>query len=145
MEGVPERAMMSQLTLSEACQAIGKSKSTLWRAVKSGRVSASRTEGGDYLIDASELARAFPPEPPRHVPVKQPEKADGTAEKAVLEAQLAAEKAINAELRDRVADLTRQRDKWQDQAETVRLLLAPPPPPPPPEKPGLIRRWFRRE
>lgn len=133
-----ERPAMSQLTLTAACQATGKSKSTLWRAIKSGRVSASRTDGGDYLIDEAELARAFPPETKQHVPAEHHKTADGAAEKAILEAQLAAEKSINVELRERVADLTRQRDKWMEQAEAVRLLAAPL------NRPGFWRRMLGR-
>jgi hypothetical protein len=47
-------------TLGSAARATGKSKATIHRAIKSGRLSASRTESGGWLIDAAELARVFP-------------------------------------------------------------------------------------
>jgi len=49
------------LNLSEAARESGQSKSAIWRAVKSGRLSATRTYTGDYQIDPAELHRAFSP------------------------------------------------------------------------------------
>lgn len=48
------------LTLRQAAELTGKSKSTLTRAIKSGRLSASRDGEGIYAIDPAELARAYP-------------------------------------------------------------------------------------
>jgi excisionase family DNA binding protein len=48
------------LTLRQAAELTGKSKSTLTRAIKSGRLSASRDAEGMYAIDPAELARAYP-------------------------------------------------------------------------------------
>lgn len=52
------------LTLRQAAELTGKSKSTLTRAIKSGRLSASRDAEGMYFIDPAELARAYPLERP---------------------------------------------------------------------------------
>src|SRR5579859_3496748 len=52
---------MAQLTLQQAATQVGKSRSTIWRAVKSGRISAHKQEDGDFLVDASELLRVYPP------------------------------------------------------------------------------------
>ena len=49
------------LNLSEAAREFGQSKSAIWRAVKSGRLSATRTYNGDYQIDHAELHRVFSP------------------------------------------------------------------------------------
>jgi hypothetical protein len=51
---------MPELTLSQAAKLSGKGKSTLHRAIKSGRLSASRKDDGTFGIDPSELLRAFP-------------------------------------------------------------------------------------
>src|SRR3954463_778225 len=49
-------------TLTQASRACGKSKATLLRAIRSGRLSASRDEiAGSWLIEESELHRVFPP------------------------------------------------------------------------------------
>ena len=47
-------------SLAQAAKAAGKSKPTIARAIKAGRLSATRGEGGSYAIDPSELARVFP-------------------------------------------------------------------------------------
>src|SRR5215210_1160327 len=51
------------LTLREAARQAGTSKSSLHRAIKAGRLSATRTDTGELRIDPSELARAYPPRP----------------------------------------------------------------------------------
>ena len=48
-------------TLGDAAKAVGKSKTTLHRAIKSGKISAIKSEDGSYSIDPSELHRVFPP------------------------------------------------------------------------------------
>lgn len=47
-------------TLGEAAKATGKAKTTIQRAVKGGRISASKTSTGAYDIEPSELHRVFP-------------------------------------------------------------------------------------
>ena len=48
-------------TLGTAAKATGKSKPTIQRAIKSGRISAKKNESGAYVIDPAELHRVFPP------------------------------------------------------------------------------------
>ena len=47
-------------TLGTAAQATGMAKSSILRAFKAGRSSASRTEDGSWSIDPVELGRVFP-------------------------------------------------------------------------------------
>jgi hypothetical protein len=49
-----------QLSLSAAAKEVDRSKSTLSRAIKAGRLSATRYEDGSYQIDPAELYRVFP-------------------------------------------------------------------------------------
>ena len=53
-----------QLSLSAAAKEVGRSKSTLSRAIKEGRLSATLREDGSYEIDPAELYRVFPPPVP---------------------------------------------------------------------------------
>ena len=46
-------------TLTEAATATGLSRSTIFRAIKSGRILAARIEG-NFWIEPVELHRAFP-------------------------------------------------------------------------------------
>lgn len=47
-------------SLSGAASATGKNKTTIQRAIKSGKISASKGDNGSYEIDPSELHRVFP-------------------------------------------------------------------------------------
>lgn len=48
-------------TLGEATKATGISKTSLHRAIKSGRISATKNDVGAWEIDPAELHRVFPP------------------------------------------------------------------------------------
>lgn len=48
------------LTLRQAADLCGASRSTIHRALKSGKLSGNRLEDGAWDIDPSELARVFP-------------------------------------------------------------------------------------
>jgi hypothetical protein len=50
---------MTMLSLLEAAEQVGKSKSTLWRASKRGELSVTKNEDGQILVDSSELFRVF--------------------------------------------------------------------------------------
>jgi hypothetical protein len=102
-------------TLGEAAKHSGRSKPTLSKAIKNGKLSAEKQPDGSYRIQVAELFRAFPPETPRF---------DGTetrqdtrlpsAEIAVLRERLAERDSL-------IADLREDRDRWRGMAE--RLLL----------------------
>jgi excisionase family DNA binding protein len=141
---------MATFGLREAALQVGVDKSTIHRAIQSGRLSAARTESGGYSIDAAELFRVYPPKPVDSAQQggDEPERQDATSDEttdatelrirnARLEAQLEALRTI-AEAQKQQADrerrmfehtitgLEQQLGKWQEQAE--RLLLAPPRP-----------------
>lgn len=113
---------MVSLTLSQAAKATSKSKSTLNRAIKSGRLSATRNADGTFSIDPSELARAFPQNDPEHAPLVHHEPAlerPGTEEfsrNAMLEQLLEREREALAREREVSADLKEDRDRWRAQA-----------------------------
>jgi len=48
-------------TLGTAAKACGKAKSTILKAIRSGKISASKNENGEWQIDPSELHRVFDP------------------------------------------------------------------------------------
>src|SRR3954447_16371111 len=52
---------MTQYTLAEAAKACGKSKSTVLRSIRAGRISAVRDAlSGGWLIEPAELFRLYP-------------------------------------------------------------------------------------
>src|SRR5215203_2415982 len=54
---------MTSFSLRQAAQEAGTSKSTVLRAIQSGRLSATRTDDGGYSIDPAELFRVYPSKP----------------------------------------------------------------------------------
>ena len=74
-------------SLGQAAKATGVSRSTILRAIKAHRISASKTDTGDWAIDPAELHRVFPP-------VAQ--QADQAADVAMTRQATAAEQAATA-------------------------------------------------
>lgn len=48
-------------TLKEAGDVTGMSKSTIFKAIKKGTISASKHENGQWMIEPCELHRVYPP------------------------------------------------------------------------------------
>src|SRR4051794_12029256 len=122
------------LSLREAARDAGTSKSSLHRAIRAGRLSATRTETGELRIDPSELARAYPrpsqavragPEPLGHDGMASGAPgAPRDAAIAALETEVRLLRQMLDDMRAERADLKADRDGWKGQAE--RLALAPP-------------------
>ena len=109
------------LSLSEAATAAGIAKSTIWRAVKAGRISATKTEMGTYQVDAVELFRVFPATP-KHGDMKQAN-IEFVPGAAALEAQISALKELSSLLKEHLEDTRKDRDAWRTQAESNQRLL----------------------
>jgi excisionase family DNA binding protein len=142
---------MAPVTLGQAARLTGLGKTTITRAIKAGKLSATRRGDGSYEIDPSELSRVYSvrPEPadtvtqsghvahqatPAATPRETPETPDVTARVASLEAEVRG-------LKDLLAEVRQSRDEWKDQAS--RLVLALPPPDQVKAEPPS-RSWWRR-
>lgn len=131
-----------KITVGQAAKETGKSKSTISRAIKSGRLSAAK-DGTGFLIDPSELFRVYgaPVAQPMTQPRAQPPETQAT-EIAVLRAQLEARTEVEALLRDTVEDLrqrlTRAELLLTDQRAKPDAAQADPGP----TSPSLWRRLF---
>lgn len=112
-------------TLGDAAKAVGKSKTTLHRAIKSGKISAAKTDDGSYSIDPSELHRVFPPATPAtpEIPSQRndTEQDSNTLEtlRIQLEIQEKERERERALLQETIADLREDRDKWRQQATAL--------------------------
>ena len=99
---------MPVYSLARAAAVAGRSRSTVLRAIQTGRLSAVRDATiGEWSIDASELTRVYPPAADRHD--------DGHADVAALDrvnlaALIAAKDALIGEQRETIADLRRRLD-----------------------------------
>jgi len=122
------------ITLTEAVEITGKSKSTLTRAITSGKLSATRSEDGKtYEVDQSELARVFPLVTANHgSPDDSPqmtniESLSAGVELELVQAQIAEIKQMHRREVDRmeaqIEDLKQEREDWKTQASNQTLLL----------------------
>lgn len=119
-------------SLRTAAQHTGTSKSTILRAIKSGRLSATRLEDGSYEIDPAELERVYPTQQAQrsdtrimdhHAP-GDPAKRNTDATAALLEVELAGLREILRRADAQADELRQDRDKWRNQAESTQRLLA---------------------
>ena len=121
------------LSLGQAARLAGTSKTTLTRAIKTGRLSATRRDGGGYQIDPAELSRVFTVTPEtvtatgntvhHATPLRDlhatPEVV--VTRMAELETELRGLKELLAEVRANRDELREDRDQWRGRAE--RLLV----------------------
>jgi excisionase family DNA binding protein len=143
---------MAGLSLREAAQLAKTSKSTILRAIQSGRMSATRTDDGGYSIDPAELCRVYPPRP--DAPDQSADQSAGQGatgsstdaatelriRNAQLEAGFNALKAILEAEKKHLEEIREDRDRWAAQAE--RLALPAPDGTPKAQAQGLIKRGF---
>lgn len=61
MGNLPTTNLPPELSLRQAAEATGKRKQTILKAIQDGRLSASRTETGEWRIQAAELFRVYQP------------------------------------------------------------------------------------
>lgn len=114
-------------------------KTAIFNAIKSGRLSASRDEKGQYQIDPAELHRVFLP-----IHSEQDEGQDRTVEDSLENAYLREKIQL---LESQIERERQQADHWREQAERMTLLLTHQPPASlteapqiPPARPSLWQR-----
>jgi len=138
---------MAEYTVPQAAVAVGRNRSSVLRAIRSGRLSAVRDEAtGDWRIDPAELHRLYPPRPKMRAPDASVGEAPSRTDDAAAEiVELRAHLADAIRVRDEtIEDLRRRLDTATQQLgealQQVRLLtdqraaplIAPPP----------TRRWW---
>ena len=125
------------LSLKDAAETVGMTKPALFKAIKSGRLSATRDDKGQYQIDPAELFRVYPP--PKTEPVtRNPESLQLEIDGLHREIQQRDERFND--MRAQVDDLKADRDHWRQQA--TALLTHQPPPAAETARPGFWRRLF---
>jgi len=126
---------MPKLSLRQAADQVGVSKSTILRAIQKGRLSADRKDDGGYAIDPSELMRVYGDRPAQqddNGAQGQDTTVDGTA---ALRTEIDGLKAMLELMREQLDDVKDQRDGWQKQAENSQRMLAD-------MRPPARRRWL---
>lgn len=112
------------LSANQAVKEAGKTKKTILDAIKSGRLSASKSDKGHWQIEPAELFRVFPKTAPTPVSNTEAIPLEKPHNTSALEVELKFMREKLADKENLVQELRSQRDKWQVQAE--RLLLERP-------------------
>jgi len=110
-------------TLAAAAAAVGLNKTTILRAIKTGKISARLDEHRHWRIEPAELHRVYPPA------ASQADSSAAAQREAVFEAVAAAELQFKvalaeqrlAELKADLEDMRGQRNAWQAQAERLAI------------------------
>ena len=125
------------LSLRQAADTCGKSRSTIHRALQSGKLSGTKDDSGEWSIEGAELARVFPWDTQGHDQREAmgqqratPDMGEVMAVKvAMLEQQLEREQETVADLRkrldraeDRISALTDQRNENHKAKNWIRRL-----------------------
>ncbi|MCB1681931.1 MAG: entry exclusion 1 domain-containing protein [Rhodospirillales bacterium] len=116
---------MAKVGAQRAAVLTGKSKSTIQRAMNSGKLSYSLDQNDRRVIDVSELERVFGIKPESlqaggaSAPSSSPVNSDIEKERLALEIKLLELRLENAQ--EQIEDLRGQRDKWENQANQVLL------------------------
>ena len=97
-------------TAGQAAKEVGKTKSTITKAIASGKISATK-ENGAWQIDASELFRVFPKETGEKKQQDPPKSNADTLERLIRS------------LEEQLEDVRTDRDEWRKQAQQSQLLL----------------------
>ena len=115
---------MAQIGFSEASRLSGRSRSTLYRAVKSGVLSATTDSKGNQVIDVAELARVYGPlrnetqdTVSTHESSDTHEAIDTAHRVKILEEQVKARDEQIKILKDQVDDLRKRLDKSDERVD----------------------------
>jgi len=122
-------------TLGQAALATGCNKSTIFRAITGGRISAQRDSNGAWQIEPAELHRVFPALPAAAATPATPASPPDALTNVLVD-----------QLQQVIADLRHDRDHWREAFQNAQRLLAAPQPPDAPAAatPATRRWWWRR-
>lgn len=138
-------------TIKTAAEATGKTKSSILRAIQKGRISGTRTDSGEWIIDPAELHRVYPPLP-RTDADTAPEHQDAPPALAALEMENRMLREQLAREREVSADLARRLDAEAEERRRLTYVLTHQPTtpaesaeePPKPSRPSLVEKLFGR-
>lgn len=112
------------LMLGEAAKAAGKNRTTILRAIKAGKLSASHDEAsGAWLIEPAELHRVYPPSD-AHASAPQGNAHLRTGEIHELRGRLAERDSLIAAHERTIEDLRRRLDAESEERRRLTAVLA---------------------
>jgi excisionase family DNA binding protein len=126
------------LTLAQAAKETGLTKPAIFKAIKKGKISASKDARGQWLIDPAELFRVYAPVSMKETVEPPTGNVELRLKLAELEAKFELTEKRLLEKDHELEDVRAQREHWRIQAEAVTHLLTAGGEPP--QKPS----WWRR-
>jgi hypothetical protein len=108
-------------SLAAAGAATGLSKTTIFRAIKSGKISGSKDVNGQWQVEPAELHRVYPAFAEDAESTDAPERDAPVDAAAAAELRLAVLEERVIYLKDALEEMRGQRNAWQTQAERLAL------------------------
>jgi hypothetical protein len=105
---------MPEMTLTEAAQWAGKDRTTVFKAIQKGRISARKTLDGTWMIETSELGRLYRPAAPVNESLQRQDNSN----------DVTALREIITILQKQLEDTQSQRDRLLGVVETQTRLIA---------------------
>lgn len=106
-------------TAGTAAKAVGKTKSTITKAIASGKLSAVKNDSGAWEIDVAELHRVYSPSPTATVEI---ERYDTPVETGENSKEIEGLERLLKAAEEQLVDVKADRDEWRKQAN--QLLIA---------------------
>ena len=107
------------LSLGQAAKEVGKSKGTISKYLKSGKLSYVRKEGNQYKIDPVELYRVFPKNKQETVQNERMETPKNDLETIELRHKIELLRKDLEHEREKNQNLREERDTWRQQATAL--------------------------
>ena len=104
-------------SLAEAAKATGTNKTTILRAVKSGKISGERDEHGNWRLQPAEVHRVYEPV------VRTDAETQATQHNALTDLLVAELRATIADKNAVIADLRSDRNEWREAHERAQAAL----------------------
>ena len=114
---------MKYLTLGQAAKLTGKSKPTISKSIKDGRISAKQRPDKSYQIEVSELLRVYPALPDTDADNTVQAKPSSASNTSLLELEKKHLEEKVADLESRLSEMKDERNTAQEEARADRARL----------------------
>ena len=116
------------LSLTKAAEEVGISRSALFKAIKNGRVSATKNGKGEFIIDPAELFRVYQPVNKVNVNLHQPSQQQDIAKETAETVEITMLKQLLKQVESERDDLRRRLDDEAQERRKLTMLLTHQPP-----------------
>lgn len=111
------------MTMTQAAKWAGVDRSTMFKAIRKGRVSARKNDAGEYRIDPAELERAFSPVSPAMVRNVDESTPGNSMELAAKDREIALLREMVTKAERTADDLRTERDRLLGIVESAQRQL----------------------